>query len=165
MLETIGSRDIPIPQHIDIFHLKNEMEASDKTALECVMEVDEERMRLEAEAAELTKLGDEGSDRYGFVAKSNCFIRCLPNDPIEIYPCSKIERPNVKPWFVGVCVVFTEKRFCIIYSQSTFTLRSPLLWNIMPVKVHLKVHYLQMDDTDIYASSICIHLCTLQGFL
>lgn len=118
MLETIGSRDIPIPQHIDIFHLKNEMEASDKTALECVMEVDEERMRLEAEAAELTKLGDEGSDRYGFVAKSNCFVRCLPNDPIKIYPCSKIERPNVKPWFVGVCVVFTEKRFCIIIILS-----------------------------------------------
>lgn len=63
MLETIGNRDIPIPPHIDIFHLKNEMEASDKTALECVMEVDEERTRLEAEAAELTKLGDEGSDR------------------------------------------------------------------------------------------------------
>jgi len=63
MLEAIGSRDIPIPKHIDIFHLKNEMEASDKTALQCVMEVDEERMRLEAEAAELTKLGDEGSER------------------------------------------------------------------------------------------------------
>lgn len=63
MLETIGNRDIPIPPHIDIFHLKNEMEASNKTALECVMEVDEERTRLEAEAAELTKLGDEGSDR------------------------------------------------------------------------------------------------------
>lgn len=63
MLETIGSREIPIPMHIDIFHLKNEMEASDKTALECVMEVDAERTRLEAEAAELTKLGDEGSDR------------------------------------------------------------------------------------------------------
>lgn len=63
MLETIGNRDIPIPPHIDIFHLKNEMKASDKTALECVMEVDEERTRLEAEAAELTKLGDEGSDR------------------------------------------------------------------------------------------------------
>ena len=63
MLESIGNRDIPIPPHIDIFHLKNEMEASDKTALQCVMEVDEERMRLEAEAAELTKLGDEGSER------------------------------------------------------------------------------------------------------
>ena len=107
MLETIGSRDIPIPQHIDIFHLKNEMEASDKTALECVMEVDEERMRLEAEAAELTKLGDEGSDRYGFVAKSNCFIRCLPNDPIKIYLCFKIERPNMKPW--GLCCFHRKK--------------------------------------------------------
>ena len=67
MLETIGNRDIPIPNHIDIFHLKNEMEASDKTALQCVMEVDEERTRLEAEAAELTKLGDEGSERYKVV--------------------------------------------------------------------------------------------------
>lgn len=64
MLETIGNRDIPIPEHIDIFHLKNEIEASDKTALECVMEVDAERTRLEAEAAELTKQGDEGSERY-----------------------------------------------------------------------------------------------------
>ena len=70
MLETIGNRDIPIPNHIDIFHLKSEMEASDKTALECVMEVDEERTRLEAEAAELTKLGDAGSERY-------CLISCL----------------------------------------------------------------------------------------
>ncbi|KAK2561245.1 ATP-binding cassette sub-family F member 2 [Acropora cervicornis] len=63
LLETIGQREIPVPAHVDIFHLKNEIEASDKTALECVMEVDEERLRLEAEAAELTKLGDQGSER------------------------------------------------------------------------------------------------------
>ena len=63
-METIGQREIPVPPHVDIFHLKNEIEASDKTALECVMEVDEERLRLEAEAAELTKLGDQGSERY-----------------------------------------------------------------------------------------------------
>ena len=63
-METIGQREIPVPEHVDIFHLKNEIEASDKTALECVMEVDEERLRLEAEAAELTKLGDQGSERY-----------------------------------------------------------------------------------------------------
>jgi len=31
------------------------------------MEVDEERTRLEAEAAELTRLGDEGSERYEVV--------------------------------------------------------------------------------------------------
>ena len=71
MLHAIGNRDIPIPFHIDIFHLKNEMEASDKTALQCVMEVDDERMQLEAEAAELTKLGDEGSDRYVW------FLSCM----------------------------------------------------------------------------------------
>ena len=77
MLETIGNRDIPIPSHIDIFHLKNEIEASDKTALQCVMEVDEERMRLEAEAAELTKLGDEGSERYQcmFIANIISFLK------------------------------------------------------------------------------------------
>ena len=63
MLEAIGKREVPIPDHIDIFHLTSEMESSDKTALECVMEVEEERLRLEAEASELTKLGDEGSDR------------------------------------------------------------------------------------------------------
>lgn len=63
LLETISQREIPVPVHVDIFHLKNEIEASDKTALECVMEVDEERLRLEAEAAELTKLGDQGSER------------------------------------------------------------------------------------------------------
>lgn len=83
MLEAIGSRDIPIPKHIDIFHLKNEMETSDKTALQCVMEVDEERMRLEAEAAELTKLGDEGSERYYVMW---IFFRVLCINQEVIYP-------------------------------------------------------------------------------
>ena len=83
MLETIGNRDIPIPSHIDIFHLKNEIEASDKTALQCVMEVDEERMRLEAEAAELTKLGDEGSERYKcmFIANIISFLKDKHSPP------------------------------------------------------------------------------------
>jgi ATP-binding cassette subfamily F protein 2 len=63
MLMAIGKREIPIPEHFDIFHLHGEIGAMDKTALECVMEVDEERHRLEAEAAELSHLGEEGSDR------------------------------------------------------------------------------------------------------
>lgn len=91
MLETIGNREIPIPNHIDIFHLKNEMEASDKTALQCVMEVDEERTRLEAEAAELTRLGDEGSERYEVVycliyfhAHSSSLHSLLYNQPISL---------------------------------------------------------------------------------
>ena len=37
---------MPVPQHWDIFHLTEEMQASDKTPLQCVMEVDKERWGL-----------------------------------------------------------------------------------------------------------------------
>uniref|UniRef100_A0A8C7L1R3 ATP-binding cassette sub-family F member 2 n=1 Tax=Oncorhynchus kisutch TaxID=8019 RepID=A0A8C7L1R3_ONCKI len=53
LLSAIGHREIPIPEHIDIYHLTREMAPSDKTALQCVMEVDEERIQLEKEAERL----------------------------------------------------------------------------------------------------------------
>lgn len=43
LLSALGAREVPIPDHVDIFHLSEEMPASDKTPLQCVMEVDEER--------------------------------------------------------------------------------------------------------------------------
>lgn len=52
---------MPIPSHIDIFHLNREMPASSKTALECVMEVDEERIKLEKMAEELVANEDDES--------------------------------------------------------------------------------------------------------
>ena len=61
LLSVLGNREVPIPEHIDIFHLKREMPPSDKTALECVMEVDATRIYLEKEAEELAvKADDEG---------------------------------------------------------------------------------------------------------
>lgn len=54
MLRSLGFGDVPIPDHIDVFMLDREMEASDKTPLETVMEVDEERSRLEKEAERLS---------------------------------------------------------------------------------------------------------------
>lgn len=60
MLAVLGNREVPIPDHIDIFHLTREMPASDKSALQCVMEVDEERIRLEKMAEELAACDDEG---------------------------------------------------------------------------------------------------------
>lgn len=63
-MNVIAKREIPVPGHIDIFHLSNEISSSDKTALECVVEVNEERARLEQEAEMLTSEGDQGSDRY-----------------------------------------------------------------------------------------------------
>lgn len=61
LLAVCGNREVPIPDHIDIYHLTREIPASDKTALECVMEVDEERIRLEKLAEELVQYEDDES--------------------------------------------------------------------------------------------------------
>lgn len=53
LLCAISHREVPIPEHIDIYHLTREMPPSDKTALQSVMEVDQERIRLEKEAERL----------------------------------------------------------------------------------------------------------------
>lgn len=50
LLTAIGYRELPIPEHMDIYHLTREIEASDMSALEAVICCDEERLRLEKEA-------------------------------------------------------------------------------------------------------------------
>lgn len=60
LLAVLGNREVPIPDHIDIFHLTREAPASDKSALKCVMEVDQERVRLEKLAEELIACEDDG---------------------------------------------------------------------------------------------------------
>lgn len=37
LLSALGERELPVPEHIDIFHLTNEVDPSDKSALECVL--------------------------------------------------------------------------------------------------------------------------------
>ncbi|KAL8115129.1 ABC transporter F family member 1-like [Apium graveolens] len=49
LLTAIRRREIPIPEHMDIFHLIKEIEASDMSSLEAVINYDEERMQLEKE--------------------------------------------------------------------------------------------------------------------
>jgi ATP-binding cassette subfamily F protein 2 len=57
LLRALGARAIPIPNSIDIFFLKEEVEPSDTmTALDAVMSVDEERMKLEKQAEDLNQL-------------------------------------------------------------------------------------------------------------
>ena len=60
LLAALSQRELPVPDHIDVFLLRREMAASDKTALQCVMEADEERNRLEREAEELGHRTDPG---------------------------------------------------------------------------------------------------------
>ncbi len=51
MLSTLGARSVPIPDHIDSYHLKNEAPPlKDVTPHEYVLNVDDERSRLEKEA-------------------------------------------------------------------------------------------------------------------
>ena len=50
LLESIGRRELPIPDHMDIFHLTREIEASDMSSLQAVMNCDEEKIKLEKEA-------------------------------------------------------------------------------------------------------------------
>lgn len=71
LLDCIGAREIPIPGQVDIYHVVSEVEASDETALECVMSVDEERVKLEDELQQITdrqiesgeELTDEDEER------------------------------------------------------------------------------------------------------
>ena len=71
-MEALSQRELPIPKHFDIFHLTNEIDPSDKTALECVMEVNEERHLLEIEADQLASRQDDemAHDRLVLYLKS-----------------------------------------------------------------------------------------------
>lgn len=63
-LAVLGNREVPIQEHIDIYYLAREMPASEKTALEAVMEADEERVRLEKLAEELATMEDDAAQDY-----------------------------------------------------------------------------------------------------
>ncbi|AQK51558.1 ABC transporter F family member 1 [Zea mays] len=62
LLTAIGCRELPIPEHMDIYHLTHEIEASDMSALQAVVCCDEERMKLEKEAEILAAQDDGGGD-------------------------------------------------------------------------------------------------------
>jgi ATP-binding cassette subfamily F protein 2 len=59
LLQAIANREVPIPEHIDIFLLSREIAATEKTALQAVLDVDEARVRLEHEAEELAHMDDQ----------------------------------------------------------------------------------------------------------
>lgn len=61
LLHAIANREIPVQDMIDVFLLAREMPASEKTALQCVMEVDQVRVRLEKLAEELAHSTEDGS--------------------------------------------------------------------------------------------------------
>ncbi|KAL4423989.1 hypothetical protein ABPG75_001290 [Micractinium tetrahymenae] len=86
LLKALGARDLPIPDHIDVFLLDREIPASDMTALEAVMSVDTERARLEAEAEALAdQQGDEVEARLEDIYER---LDALESDMAEVRAAS-----------------------------------------------------------------------------
>ncbi|KAL0460156.1 UNVERIFIED_CONTAM: ABC transporter F family member 1 [Sesamum latifolium] len=63
LLAAIGCRELPIPEHMDIYHLTREIEASDMSSLEAVISCDEERLKLEKEVEALAGQEDGGGEQ------------------------------------------------------------------------------------------------------
>ncbi|GMJ08879.1 GENERAL CONTROL NON-DEREPRESSIBLE 20, ATP-binding cassette F1 [Hibiscus trionum] len=63
LLTAIGLRELPIPDHMDIYHLSREIEASDMSSLEAVISCDEERLKLEKEVELLSAQDDGGGEQ------------------------------------------------------------------------------------------------------
>jgi len=61
LLASLGNREVTIPDHIDMYFQNREAPASNKTALECVLDVDQERIKLEKLAEELSLCTDDES--------------------------------------------------------------------------------------------------------
>ena len=53
LMNVLGCHEIPFPSHVDRYHLSQEVEASEMSALQSVLSVDTEREKLEKEIEEL----------------------------------------------------------------------------------------------------------------
>lgn len=61
LIQAIYNREMPIPDHIDMYLVSREMAASNDSALKAVMDVDEEKKMLEKQAEELASCPDDES--------------------------------------------------------------------------------------------------------
>uniref|UniRef100_A0A7S1CLU2 ABC transporter domain-containing protein n=1 Tax=Bicosoecida sp. CB-2014 TaxID=1486930 RepID=A0A7S1CLU2_9STRA len=77
LMHMLGRRMIPMPKSIDSFHVTSEVEASDKSALTSVMEVDVERRALEAEADEVGELLDDPEFGDAYAERLNAIYERL----------------------------------------------------------------------------------------
>lgn len=61
LFSVIGRREIPIQEHIDIYHLSREIPPLNKSALDAVLDVEKEKIKLEKLAEELVAKDDDES--------------------------------------------------------------------------------------------------------
>jgi ATP-binding cassette subfamily F protein 2 len=62
VVQAIANREVPIPDHLDMYHLHQEAEPSDRTALEAVVDhIREEMERLHAQVCSQAGSSDSSS--------------------------------------------------------------------------------------------------------
>jgi len=71
LLRHISQRHLPIPSHIQMLHVEQEIEGTDQIALDAVLEADVERSSLLAELEKLQPLSEKNTDD-GFKAQERC---------------------------------------------------------------------------------------------
>ncbi|KAI1728192.1 ABC transporter domain-containing protein [Ditylenchus destructor] len=63
LLQALHHREMPVPDHIDMYLVSREMAASEKSALKAVIDVDKERILLEQQAEDLATCEDDESQQ------------------------------------------------------------------------------------------------------
>lgn len=70
VLSAIAQRDVPLPSHVDVFHLHEEAQPSDQTAVEAVIaHIVEEAQRLEDLSAKIMEESGPEDERIGMIAE------------------------------------------------------------------------------------------------
>ncbi|KAJ9467727.1 ABC transporter F family member 1 [Diplonema papillatum] len=62
LLSVLGAGEIPVPKRVNLFHLREEVQASDRSVMDVVLEANVELPRLQAELDELQEREDQGED-------------------------------------------------------------------------------------------------------
>ena len=94
LLKALGKREVGIPEHIDTYLLDREIEASDLTALEAVMKVDDEKIRLEKEAEQLLTVSQDDPEAQARLEDVyERYDTCFGTRPVD-YRCSKAGNPT-----------------------------------------------------------------------
>jgi hypothetical protein len=73
--QAIANREVPIPDHLDMYHLHQEAEPSDRTALEAVIDhIREEMERLHAQVrtSSSSSSSSSGGQQWRVVGQQHC---------------------------------------------------------------------------------------------
>ena len=79
LLNCIASCEIALPDHIDVYHVSSEVAASEISAIDCVLQVESERVKLEEKAQNLSDLLSK-FDGVGILSQIfTCLLNILSN--------------------------------------------------------------------------------------